>query len=84
MKLLNPPVLRRDESGSSSRSSSRSTRGAVDHAVSSRVSACGVGIKGKERGDLRPRRRDMTNIAPSSMFRKMDGFSNAELTEEVP
>ena len=77
MKLLNPPVLRRDSSSNSSSSSS------AKRAVYNHVSGIGNGYN-RSRGDLLTRRRDMTNIAPSSMFRKMDGFSNAEITDEVP
>ena len=29
------------------------------------------------------RKRDMTNIAPESMFKKMEGFSNAQIVAEV-
>ena len=79
MKLLNPPVLRRDSSSSSCSSSSSSAKRSTYNPVSDIRNGCNR-TRG---GDHLPKRRDMTNIAPNSMFRKMDGFSNAEITDEV-
>ena len=39
-------------------------------------------LKGSKIGNT-VRKRDMTNIAPESMFKKMEGFSNAQIVAEV-
>ena len=81
MKLINPSLSPKKKSSDHTNTSphteknSTHTNTGKDNNIS----------KGKIGGNIgsKIRKRDMTNIAPESMFKKMEGFSNAQIVAEV-
>ena len=79
MKLINPSLSPKKKSSDHTNSSSPHTEKNSPHTHTGKDSNLS---KGNKMGNT-VRKRDMTNIAPESMFKKMEGFSNAQIVAEV-
>ena len=78
MKLINPSLSPKKKSSDHTNTSPHTEKNSP-HTNTGKDNSHS---KGNKIGNT-VRKRDMTNIAPESMFKKMEGFSNAQIVAEV-